>query len=108
MSEMIERVATAMEEAAFGYSMNLVRLVDGVSTYRLKYSDGELLEFGSTDEVYEHVAEKKRRTQARAAIEAMREPTEEMGRIVREKIGGFSDSRMYREFIDAALKEETP
>lgn len=42
---------------------------------------------------------------ARAAIEAMREPTEEMGRLVREK-SGFSDSSMYRRFIDAALNEQ--
>lgn len=39
---------------------------------------------------------------ARAAIEAMREPTEVMGRLVREK-HGFSDASMYRGFIDAAL-----
>jgi hypothetical protein len=43
---------------------------------------------------------------AHAAIEAMRTPTEDMGRIVRENCGGFSDSRMYRAFIDAALKED--
>lgn len=39
---------------------------------------------------------------ARAAVEAMREPTEAMGRLVREK-HGFSDASMYRGFIDAAL-----
>lgn len=40
---------------------------------------------------------------ALAAIKAMREPTDSMSRIVREKCGGFSDSRMYRAFIDAAI-----
>ncbi|WP_144378507.1 hypothetical protein [Mesorhizobium amorphae] len=75
---MVERVAKGMEEAEFGYEMKLISLIDEVSTYRLTYSDGEVLEFGSSGEVYEHVAQKKRRTQARAAIEAIHSPTEAM------------------------------
>lgn len=75
---MIERVARAMEAVELGYSMGLVGMVDGVRTYRLEYSDGETLEFDNTGDLYAHVAEKRRVTQARAAIEAMREPTEAM------------------------------
>jgi len=66
----VEVAAIAMENAEVGFSINLIRLVDGVSTYRLEYSDGETLEFGSTDEVYQHVAEKKRVSQATAALRA--------------------------------------
>ncbi|WP_421580834.1 hypothetical protein [Shinella sp. M31] len=75
---MIDKITTALEEAALGYSMNLIRLVDGVSTYRLAYSDGEVLEFDNTDDLYLHVAAKKRRVQAHAVIEALREPTTNM------------------------------
>ncbi|RWQ35485.1 MAG: hypothetical protein EOS20_18425 [Mesorhizobium sp.] len=71
MVDMVERVADALETAELGYSMELIRLVDGESTYRLKYSDGETLEFSSSDEVYEHVAQRKRLSQATAAIAAM-------------------------------------
>ncbi|RWB50676.1 hypothetical protein [Mesorhizobium sp.] len=71
IADMVEVVADALEKAEIGYSMNLIRLVDGVSTYRLRYDDGETLEFGSPDEVYEHVAQKKRLTQATAAIAAV-------------------------------------
>lgn len=104
MESMIERVARAMEDASFGYSMNLIRLVDGVSTYHLKYSDGESLEFDGTDELYMHVAEKKRHTLARAAIEAMREPTAEMRDAMNEDIDYDVDVvRAYTAAIDAAL-----
>ncbi|TIS78006.1 MAG: hypothetical protein E5W94_11460 [Mesorhizobium sp.] len=68
---MVEAVATALETADVGYSMSLVRLIDGVSTYELRYDDGETLEFSSSDEVYEHVAQKKRLVQATAAIAAV-------------------------------------
>ena len=120
---MVEKVARAMEEASLGYSMSLIRLVDGVSTYSLKYSDGEYLEFSSTDEVYEHVAAKKRRTQARAAIAAMKEPNDAMQTAALTKIGYEVDwvgglmgsaysagvlvlADAYRASIDAALSEE--
>lgn len=70
MTRRVEAVALAMENAEFGYSMELVRLVDNVSTYRLALSDGETLEFDNTDDCYEHIRHKKRLTQARAAIDA--------------------------------------
>lgn len=68
---MVEIAAKAMDDAEFGFTLNLTRLVDGVSTYTLTYSDGSPpLQFGATDEAYEHVAQRKRLTQARAAITA--------------------------------------
>ena len=72
---MRERIARAMEAAEIGYEMKLVSLINGISTYRLRYSDGEVFDFGSTDEVYEHIADRKRRTQVDAVLAAMREPT---------------------------------
>ncbi|TIL54351.1 hypothetical protein [Mesorhizobium sp.] len=69
--DMVERVADALETAELSYSMELIRLVDGESTYRLKYSDGQTLEFSSSDEVYAHVAQRKRLSQATAAIAAV-------------------------------------
>ncbi|RWP64867.1 hypothetical protein [Mesorhizobium sp.] len=68
---MVEAVAAALETADVGYGMSLVRLVDGVSTYELRYDDGETLEFGSTSEIYEHVGQKRRLAQATAAIAAV-------------------------------------
>ncbi|TIM07563.1 hypothetical protein [Mesorhizobium sp.] len=68
---MVEIAAKAMDDAEFGFTLNLTRLVDGVSTYTLTYSDGSPpLEFGATDGAYEHVAQRKRLTQARAALTA--------------------------------------
>lgn len=69
--DMVEAAAKAMDDAEFGFSLNLTRLVDGVSTYTLTYSDGSpTLEFEDTDEAYEHVAQRKRLIQARAALAA--------------------------------------
>lgn len=66
---MVEIAAKAMDDAEFGFSLMLTRLVDGVSTYTLTYSDGSpQLEFEDTDRAYEHVAQRKRLTQARAAL----------------------------------------
>lgn len=70
---MRERMARAMEAAEIGYEMKLVSLINGISTYRPRYSDGEVFDFGSTDEVYEHIADRKRRTQVEAVLDAMRE-----------------------------------
>lgn len=118
MTEMIERVARALAEfrESFGYSIRLTRLVDGEATYRLTLSDcDEAFEFGSHGDAAEHVANRKQQGGARAAIEAMREPTDEM------RTAGFfavpfdrvyggepykqSDSAevTYRAMIDAAL-----
>lgn len=68
--DLVARVADALEAAKLDFDMTLIRLVDGESTYRLTYSDGLTLEFSDTDELYAHVAGRKRETQARAALEA--------------------------------------
>lgn len=78
MSEMIERVGAAIAAIEVGYSMRLISLVDGVSTYQLIYEGGERHEFGSTEDVYAHIRQKKATAQACAAIEAMRKPTQAM------------------------------
>ncbi|MBX3504482.1 MAG: hypothetical protein KF895_03310 [Parvibaculum sp.] len=67
-------LAEALERAdnEFGYSMSLVRLVDGEATYRLKYNDGsEPLEFSCTEDVYAHVAKERASIRARAALSAL-------------------------------------
>ena len=70
-SEMVEAVAKALKDAEFGYDLGLFRLVDGVSTYRLTYSDGEPpIEFDDMDDAYAHIADKKRLAQAKGMIAA--------------------------------------
>jgi hypothetical protein len=66
--DLIEAAAKAIEDAEFGYSLNLTRLVDNESTYVLTYTDGsEPLEFSDIDEAYEHIAYKRETARARAA-----------------------------------------
>lgn len=82
MSDMIEKVARAIDPEAF----DLPRDTRGAAQkWRLRTA--------------------KARKLARAAIEAMREPTDGVMRIVREK-HGFQDASIYSKFIDAALKGE--
>lgn len=112
MSGMITRVADAIADAEVGYNMTLVRLVDGISTYSLRYDDGETLEFGSLGECYEHINSKKRAAQARAAIEAMREPTPEMvsagmGEVPEDGSEYEDVEDAWRAMIDAALSQDT-
>jgi uncharacterized protein YihD (DUF1040 family) len=104
---MLEKAARALEAAAFGYNMNLVRLVDGVSTYELRYSDSdEVYTFNGTDEAYEHVAERKRMTQARAVLAAIREPDEAMlSAAYGDAIVGHGAA--YTAMIDAILEGES-
>lgn len=79
MSDLVERVAKAIEDAQLLWSIRLTRLVDGESTYELRYDGCEkALEFSSHDEALEHLTAVKRRVAARAAIAAMREPSEAM------------------------------
>lgn len=74
---MIERVARAIDADDLGFSLRLVELVGGVSTYELTYSDGSgPIKFDCTDDAYEHVRKRRNEARARAALEAMREPTE--------------------------------
>jgi len=69
----LERVARAIEGAQIGYSIRLVRLVNGVATHELTYDglQGAPLEFASHLEASEYVTARKREIQAKAALEAM-------------------------------------
>jgi uncharacterized sporulation protein YeaH/YhbH (DUF444 family) len=71
----LEQVAQAIEAAEVGFKLNLTRLVDEVHTYELTYSTGERFEFDNTDDAYEHIGQTKRMRAARAAIEALRDPS---------------------------------
>jgi hypothetical protein len=112
---MIERVAEAINEASLGYNISLTRLVDRVSTYTLTDSDRlGPIEFPSHSDALEYITAKIRLAKARAAIKAMREPTEEMVREGRFSIGVFYDdssdaeaTSVFTAMIDAALKENS-
>lgn len=104
MTTMIERVAKAIEGADVGYSMNLTRLVDGVHTYTLTYDDGTPpLEFGSTDDVYDHVTARRQFARARAALEELLEPSVAMQDAI--DFGEMGADSGYRAGINAALNE---
>jgi len=74
-----DAIADAIASADVGFSMNLVRLVDGVYTYTLKYSDGTEMEFcddetddfDAQDRLYAHVRNRKRQLQADAVLAAL-------------------------------------
>lgn len=66
----IDHVAAAIDSADVGFSMSLTRLVDGISTYELRM-DGNVEEFGDTDDLYARVREIKHRKQAEAVIAAI-------------------------------------
>lgn len=116
MQTMIERVAKAIEDADVKYSMELIRLVDGVSTYLLRYDDGEVLEFGDTDDAYDHVSNKRRKKAARAAIEEMRLPTKGMIDAAYAAHSAYEDApepkawcglhSAFEAMVDAALADE--
>lgn len=78
--EMVERVAQAIAAVEdLPYSIRLVRLVDGFSTYRLSFEDGSSpIEFDGIDAAHEHLANVRADRRARVAIEAMRDYTETM------------------------------
>lgn len=70
--EMVNAAAEAQRLVEFGYHLGLSRLVDGVSTYTLTFTDGTPeQEFDDMDDAYAVIAEKKRATQARAALTAV-------------------------------------
>lgn len=116
--DMGERVAKALEDASLGFSIQLTRLVDGVSTYELNYSDRiGSFEFSDMNEAHEHVAHRSAQILARAAIAAMREPTAEMRQAASAAATKVNPCRdddhaaavaldsqsIYRAMIDAAL-----
>jgi hypothetical protein len=110
---MVERVGAAIDAADINFRMTLVRLVDGVHTYHLVYDGEPAIEFDNTDDLYDHVRTRKFQAKARAAIEAMREPSEGMlaavftadltGCIVDDDSGLVRTA--YTAAIDAALQE---
>lgn len=66
-----ERVARAIERADGGYSIQLVKLVDGVSTYELRYdNDPEVREFPCHAEASDYILSRRRLDRADAAISA--------------------------------------
>lgn len=72
----IDRVAAAIDSADVGHSLSLVRLVDGVSTYRLEldgsveeFTDGEIEQ--AIDQAYARIRQVKQRKQAEAVIAAL-------------------------------------
>lgn len=71
-AEAVERVARAIDDATVGYSINLTKLVDGVSEYTLTYPhSGETLTFTSYSDANEHVANRAYIAKAEAAIAAL-------------------------------------
>lgn len=72
----VEKVAAAIDSVDLSHSMRLIRLVDGVSTYRLEL-DGAVEEFTDTDEddaidlCYARIRQVKQRKQAEAVIAAL-------------------------------------
>lgn len=104
---MIERVATAIERADLGWSINLVKLVDGCSTYRVDYHDGsEPVEIDGYEAALESAEKRRRVLRARAAIEALREPTEAMLGANMKNSTNTALER-WQAAIDAALSETT-
>lgn len=104
-STMIERVAQAIEQAQIGYSISMVRLVDGVATFECRVDGVEgVLEFDSHAEALEFVTARQREFQARAAIEAMSEPTKLMLSIDGHGTPGLK-RLIYCKMINAALTE---
>lgn len=78
--ELRSAIADAIAAADIGFAMNLIRLVDGVHTYSLKFNDGEYLEFcdedtddyDAQDRLYAHVRARKRQLQADAVLSVIR------------------------------------
>lgn len=70
MSEEISSLAEEVDACNLPYSMELVRLVDGVSTYELCIN-GEVREFGDLDDLYEHVRIAKANAKAEVITKAL-------------------------------------
>lgn len=70
-----DKIIGAIQDSEVGFSMRLIRLVDGVNTYRLTYEDGETLEFVDDDDegeardrLYAHIRAKKDRIRCDAIL----------------------------------------
>lgn len=73
MTDLREKIATAIEGAEVGYRLHLVKLVDGVSTYHLTFDGDEPIEFDCTDDAYALIASRKRLRGADLALSAIEE-----------------------------------
>lgn len=70
MNSEIERIAAEVDACNLPYRMELVQLIDGVSTYELRIN-GKVLEFSDQDELYEHVRMAKANAKAAVIIKAL-------------------------------------
>lgn len=70
--ELFLRVASAIDDADFGFSLKLTRLLDGVSEYTVTFSDGTPpMVFPDTENAYEYIRGRKLLAKAQAAIAAL-------------------------------------
>lgn len=70
--ELFRRVASAIDDADFAFSLKLTRLVDGVSEYTVTFSDGTPpMLFPDTEDAYEYIRGRKMLAKAQAAIAAL-------------------------------------
>lgn len=112
MSEVVERIADAMDSAVSGYSIKLIRLIDGISTYSLTYSDGETVECDSYEAASEHLRLRTSRLQVLAALKMLRKPTEAMLNAARDwsyqkygkPIGNDAAIGCWQAMVDGLLK----
>lgn len=68
-----EAIAQAIREAdaAFGYSFNLTRLVDGIETHTLRISGQEPVDFDDREDGYRMIEEHRNRARADAVLVAL-------------------------------------
>lgn len=68
-----EAIANAIREAdaAFSYSFNLTKLVDGVSTHTLRIAGREPIDFEDREDGYSVIEEHRNRVRADAVLAAL-------------------------------------
>jgi hypothetical protein len=130
--EMIERVAKAIEDIEFPFEITLTNLIGGVATYTLWFTEtDERFTFHSRPEAHAHYRARLGQARALAAVEALREPTDDMrlhgtaagakaGKEIAKRMGDAEiavtvvtgNGRLYdaawRAMIDAARGKGTP
>jgi len=92
-----EALAEAIKDAddSFGYSMNLISLVDGETTYRLQIGD-EVTEHPDTDECYEKIAIARNKVRADAILALSPPPSDHL---VSEPLEGAGDVVLKADFL---------
>jgi hypothetical protein len=119
MSEMIERIGKALAPVECFYSMKMISLVDGISTYEVTYDDGEKQQYVGIDAAYEDIKRRKGIALGRAALEAIKFYTPKMGKAALDVwdanggddagvLGPFELAAIWQAMIDAALSEDRP